>query len=365
MSGAKNSLRLFSLPFWQRLPGLALCLALAFAAGLLGRLLPMVGTAISALAFGILARLLLGPKPLLAGGIRYASKPVLQFAIVLLGFKTSLGQIALVGSESLAVMLTSLASAFLTAWLVGRLLKVEPKLAALIGTGTAICGGSAIAAAAPALQADESDTAYAFSVIFAFNLVAVFVFPLLGRLAGLSDNGFGLWAGTAINDTSSVVAAAYAWSPAAGDYAVIVKLARTTMIVPVTLILGALAGRGSFNRASAAAGLAAAPASAGLQSDSSLPRPTLSATLGRLPWFIFAFLGASVLRSIGLVPASVGGSLSKVAVFLIATALAAIGYSTDLKRIAATGWRPLLLGLAVWAAVALSSLLMQNLLSLL
>jgi len=355
---------------WQRLPGLVLCLALAFAASQLAKVLPMVGMAISALALGILARLLLGPKPLLAAGVRYAAKPVLQLAIVLLGTKTSLGQIALVGSESLLVMLTSLASAFLTAWLVGRMLKVEPKLAALIGTGTAICGGSAIAAAAPALQADESDTAYAFSVIFAFNLVAVFIFPVLGRLAGLSASGFGLWAGTAINDTSSVVAAAYAWSPGAGDYAVIVKLARTTMIVPVTLILGALASRGVFRQTAASpAATAGTVATAGTeagQSDAvaSKPRSALAAACSRLPWFILAFLGASILRSVNIIPAALGSSLSRFAVYLIATALAAIGFSTDLKRIAATGWRPLVLGLAVWAAVAASSLLMQNVLGL-
>ncbi len=332
-------------------PGTMLCLGLAVAASLLGRAFPIVGAAIFALSGGLVLRAALGAGkaarflPSLQPGVAFAAKPLLQLSIVLLGAKTSLGRVAAVGAESLVVMLASLSAAFLTAWVVGRALRVEPKLAALVGTGTAICGGSAIAAAAPVLGADESDTAYAFSVIFAFNLAAIFIFPPLGRLFGLSDPGFGLWAGTAINDTSSVVAAAYAWSPTAGDYAVVVKLARTAMIVPVTLALGFLSSKGAFDRRGSRGLAVAEGGPAGARKK-----------VAPLPWFILAFLGASLARSLGLIPAELGSRLADAGVFLIAAALAGIGLSTDFRRIARTGWRPLALGLAVWAAVAASSL---------
>jgi uncharacterized membrane protein YadS len=234
---------------------------------------------------------------------------------------------------------------------------VERKLAVLVGTGTAICGGSAIAAAAPVIDAEDSDTTYAFSVIFAFNLAAVFLFPALGALFGLSDHGFGLWAGTAINDTSSVVAAAYAWSEKAGDYAVIVKLTRTLMIIPVTLVLGILARRGAFDP-TPTAGAAVSGEGAALSGSGKPGRPRVA----RLPWFIFAFLGASLLRTIGIIPEAAGKDIADFGVVLIAVALAGIGLSTDLKRIARSGWRPLALGLLVWAAVAASSLGVQALL---
>jgi len=337
------------------LPGLALCTSIGIAAAFLGRLLPLVGGAIFALGLGIIARFVLGRAPALSKGISLASKPLLQGAIVLLGAKVSLGTVAAVGGQSLLVMLGSLASAFLVAVIAGRALGVDRSLAALIGTGTAICGGSAIAAAAPVIGADDSDTAYAFSVIFAFNLAAVFLFPALGRLLGLSDQGFGLWAGTAINDTSSVVAAAYAWSMTAGDYAVIVKLTRTLMIVPVTLVLGFLARRGSFE------------ASAPGNGDRALQTPENIAVKrpkrAGVPWFIFAFLAASLLRTLGIIPEALGKGMAEAGIVLIAIALAGIGLSTDLRRMAKAGWRPLLLGLLVWAAVAASSLGLGNLLN--
>jgi len=325
------------------LPGLGVCAAIGLAATFLGRLAPLVGAAIFALGLGIAVRLLLGEAPALSKGIGLASKPLLQAAVALLGAKVGLGTIVAVGGESLIVLLASLASAFVVAVFAGRALGVDRKLAVLVGTGTAICGGSAIAAAAPVIGSEDHDTAYAFSVIFAFNLAAVFLFPALGHLLGLGDQGFGLWAGTAINDTSSVVAAAYSWSGPAGDYAVIVKLTRTLMIVPVTLVLGILAARGSFGAqegAGSARGLKAI----------------------RLPWFILAFLGASLLRTLGVIPEATGKALAEAGVLLIAVALAGIGLSTDLRRIVRTGWRPLALGLLVWVAVAASSLGAQFLL---
>ncbi len=328
-------------------PGLALACVLAMLAWRLGQAMPLLGAAVLAIVLGVLLRAAWTPRPAFDPGVRFAGKRVLQASIVLLGFGLDLGQVARTGLDSLGVTLATLLFAFATAWGLGRALKVPVKLAALVGVGTAICGGSAIAAVAPILRPDEHDTAFAISTIFLFNLVAVLVFPPLGHLLGMSDAQFGLWAGTAINDTSSVVAAGYAYSTAAGDQATIVKLARATMILPVCLALaGGLAWRA---RRGASAAADAGPAS---------PPARLGAIF---PWFILWFVVASALRTAGFVPEALQGRLHAAGGLAMVLALAAIGLSADLRRMRATGSRPVLLGLGVWAAVAIGSLVVQAL----
>jgi uncharacterized integral membrane protein (TIGR00698 family) len=338
------------------LPGLALAAVLSLLAWRLGQALPLLGGAVLAIVLGVLLRAAWTPGAAFAPGVQFAGKRVLQASIVLLGFGLDLGQVARTGMASLGVTVATLVFAFATAWALGRALRVPVKLAALVGVGTAICGGSAIAAVAPILRPDEHDTAFAISTIFLFNLVAVIVFPPLGHLMGMSDAQFGLWAGTAINDTSSVVAAGYAYSTAAGDQATIVKLARATMIVPVCLALaGGLAWRA--RRAAMVAG-ATAPATAA----AAAPEGTTSARLGTIfPWFILWFVVASALRTAGLVPEALQGRLHAAGGLAMVLALAAIGLSADLRRMRATGPRPVLLGLGVWAAVAIGSLVVQAL----
>lgn len=322
----------------ERWKGLGLALAVGALAWVAGSALPLVGAAVAAIVLGVLVRAVLAPGPAFDPGIRLAGKQGLQWSIILLGFGLDLGEVARTGTESLGVMLGTLAIAFAAAWALGRWLKVPGKLTVLVGVGTAICGGSAIAAVTPILRPQEHETAFAISTIFLFNLVAVLLFPPLGHLLGLSDAGFGLWAGTAINDTSSVVAAGYAYSREAGDYATIVKLTRATMIVPVCLALAAaVAWRGGGNGTQA-------------------PRPGLARVF---PWFILGFLAASAVRTTGLLPQFLMAPLHLGAVALMVLALAAIGLSADLRRMAATGPRPILLGLGVWTAVACGSLLLQ------
>jgi uncharacterized integral membrane protein (TIGR00698 family) len=208
--------------------------------------------------------------------------------------------------------------------------------------GTAICGGSAIAAVTPIIRPEDHDTAFAISTIFLFNLVAVLLFPLLGHLMHLSDLGFGLWAGTAINDTSSVVAAGYSYSKTAGDFATIVKLTRATLIIPVCLVLAfVVAAREKRNAAK----------------DGSASNFSLAKIF---PWFILWFLVASGIRTAGLIPLTIQPSIHFAAEFLIIVALTAIGLSSNLRRMAASGIKPILLGLGVWVAVAVSSLLVQQ-----
>jgi len=322
---------------WRGIGLAALVGLLAWGAGMA---LPLVGAAVSAIVLGVLVRALFAPGPAFDPGIRFTGKKVLQWSIVGLGFGLDLGEVARTGLESLGVMLGTLAVAFVAAWLLGRLLRVPGKLTVLVGVGTAICGGSAIAAVAPIIRPQDHETAFAISTIFLFNLVAVVLFPALGHWMGLSDAGFGLWAGTAINDTSSVVAAGYAYSQPAGDYATIVKLTRATMIVPVCIAIAALvAWRG-----------------AGAGGEAAAPKPGLAKVF---PWFIAWFLVASALRTAGLVPEVLLAPLHVAAVALMVLALAAIGLSADLRRMRAAGARPILLGLGVWAAVAVGSLALQ------
>ncbi|MFK2877306.1 YeiH family protein [Rhodanobacter hydrolyticus] len=320
----------------SRAPGLLLAIAIALVAWWLGRLLPLIGGPVIGILLGIAVRNIVAPDARFTPGIAFAGKQVLQWSIIALGFGLSLTQVAKTGLESLSVTLVTLTVAFLSAWALGRWLGVHDKLKILIGVGTAICGGSAIAAVTPIIKPDEHDTAFAISTIFLFNVVAVLLFPLLGHLLHLSDLGFGLWAGTAINDTSSVVAAGYSFSHAAGDYATIVKLTRATLIIPICLILAfAVAAREKKMGAT----------------DFSLRRI--------FPWFILWFLVASALRTAGLIPVAIQPALHAAAEFLIIVALTAIGLSANLRKMIASGPRPILLGLGVWAAVSVSSLAVQ------
>lgn len=324
-------------PSHPRWPGLLLALAVAIVALFLGRLMPLVGGPVFGIVLGIIVRNAFSPAPRFGPGIQFAGKKVLQWSIIALGFGLSLQQVAQTGLDSLSVTLLTMAAAFLAAWLLGRLLRTDSMLTLLIGVGTAICGGSAIAAVTPIVKADEHDTAFAISTIFLFNLIAVLVFPALGHLMHLTDHGFGLWAGTAINDTSSVVAAGYSYSKQAGDFATIVKLTRATLIIPVCLVLAFVVavrekkkGAGNFK-------------------------------LSRIfPWFILWFLVASAIRSLGLIPTPLQPWLHALAEFLIIMALSAIGLSANLRKMASSGPRPILLGLGAWIAVAVSSLVVQH-----
>lgn len=318
------------------IPGIALCVAIAAIAVFLGRAVPIVGAPVFGILLGIaLANILRLPAATLPGS-RFCSKKVLQAAIIVLGGSLSLTQVMKTGGESLAVMLVTLTSALVAAWVLGRVLKVGPTLTGLIGVGTGICGGSAIAAVAPIVEADDDEIAFSISTVFLFNVVAVIVFPLLGHLMAMTQTGFGLWAGTAINDTSSVVAAAYSYGQDAGDYATVTKLARTTMIVPICIALAFLMSRRRCD---------------GTKCD-----------LGKtIPWFILGFLALSVLNTAGVLGEPLAGYCGVAGKHLIVIALAGVGLGANLRKIVKTGPRPILLGLLVWVIVAATSLLVQTL----
>jgi len=317
--------------------GLLLALGIAIVATLLGRIAPIVGAPVFAIVIGALVATVRPPSASLRPGIAFASKQLLQWSIVLLGAHLSLREIAQGGAQSLPVMLGTLAIVLVLAYFVGHALGLDRDIRRLVGIGTAICGGSAIAAVASVIEADQADIAYSLGVVFLFNVVAVVIFPALGHLMQLSQHAFGLWAGTAINDTSSVVAAAFAYGRDAGNDAVIVKLTRTTLIIPIVLFYG-------WRKLQAARGKAQAIDWRAI-----------------IPWFILWFLVAAAINSLGLIPAVAQNPLQEVALFTIAVALAGVGLGTDIQRIRAAGVRPLLLGAILWVAIALSSLAIAKL----
>ena len=327
----------------KALPGILYALALALPSWIAGKYIPVIGGPVFAIILGIAAGSFFHPETCKAG-IKFTGKKILQYAIVFLGFEMQIGTVLAVGRLSLFVMLFTLSAAFLTAALMWRLLKVPTNQAILIGVGTSICGGSAIAATAPVINANEQDVAQSISTIFLFNIAAIFIFPALGHLLHLSDSGFGLWAGTAVNDTSSVVATASVWSEAAGNgtaltLATIVKLTRTLMIIPVTLVLAVYTAKKGKNSGTAG-----------------------SFSFVRVfPWFVLGFLLAAVITSAVPIPHAATGTLVQCGKFMIVMAMSAIGLSTDIKALIAQGKKPLILGLACWAAVASVSLAVQYL----
>jgi uncharacterized integral membrane protein (TIGR00698 family) len=329
-------------PLLRPAPGLALAVCVGAVATIAGAAWPVLGAPVFAVTAGVLlSPLAIRWREVLDQGLELARGRLLQVAVVLLGAQLSLQEVAHVGLSSLPVMLGTLVLCLLLAWLLGRAMRIGSDLRTLIGVGTAICGASAIAAVTPTIRARHPDTTYAISTIFLFNVLAVVVFPPLGHLLGLSQEQFGLFAGTAVNDTSSVVAAAASYGTVAADHAVVVKLVRSLMIIPIVIGLAVLVRRreGSVE-----------PAGRGGRA---------SRLVGLVPWFLIGFVVVVVMNSVGLVPEGSHGAIRQVAVFLIATALAAIGLSTDVRALRRTGSRPMLLGLALWAAVTSSSLILM------
>jgi uncharacterized integral membrane protein (TIGR00698 family) len=257
-----------------------------------------------------------------------------------LGAGLSLTQVWKTGLDSLSVMFFTLSAAFLSAYGFGKLMGIPTKLKSLIGVGTAICGGSAIAAVSPIIEADEGEVAYSISTIFLFNIIAVLIFPALGHLLHFSDKAFGLWAGTAINDTSSVVAAGYAFSNTAGAYATIVKLTRTTMIIPISIIFAIVTAIQKKKEVS--------------------NNKTVNYSLKKIfPWFVLWFLVASLLNTIGLFRGNTINFINTLGKFMIVMALSAVGLTSDFKKMIKTGAKPIFLGLIVWFTVALVSIAVQ------
>jgi uncharacterized integral membrane protein (TIGR00698 family) len=318
------------------LPCVLVAAIIATAATLAARFVPLAGAPVLAIVFGIVLRLVIALPRSLNAGFAFSSKMILQSAIVVSGFGLSLAAVATTGWETLPVTIGTIAIALVLAPIVGRMLKIDTVLEHLVGVGTAICGASAIAAVASVIEPLESDVALAIATIFFYNIVAVLTFPALGALMHMTQSQFGVWAGTAINDTSSVVAAGYAFGADAGQHATIVKLARATFILPVVAIVAVVHAR--EKRA----------------------RGTHVQWRRIVPWFILWFLVAACINTAGLIPAGWHPGITQASTFLISVALAGIGVQTEVARLARSGARPLALGFVLWVAVAAVSLLLQR-----
>jgi uncharacterized integral membrane protein (TIGR00698 family) len=325
-------------------PGLFLALLIALTARFIESMLPiqLIGASVLALFIGLFTRQVIKPNTKIEAGLKFTSKRVLKFSIILLGASLNITTILTVGKLSLIVMIFTLITCFGGGYLVGKWLNLNWKLSNLISAGTGICGGSAIAALAPVIEAEDKDIAYAMSATFLFDMGMIVLFPIMGRLLGLSDMAYGLWAGTAVNDTSSVVAAGYAFSEAAGDFATMVKLTRTLSIIPVVLIFSFIQIR--------------------IKTNENKQQETLNNKtqwMNLVPWFILGFLFMAFLNSGGLISPLLSNTLRQISKFLMIAALAAIGLNTDVNEMKQSGFNPMIHGFIISALVVIVALAVE------
>lgn len=339
--------------------GVALALVISVPAWLLGKQFEVIGGPVFAILIGMVMGHVLrkrsGVVEAVAPGIKYTSKKILQYAVILLGFGLNLGQIAKVGATSLPIILSTITTSLVISFVLCRALKIPRKISTLVGVGSSICGGSAIAATAPVIDADDEEVAQAISVIFLFNIIAALVFPTLGDMLGMSNEGFGLFVGTAVNDTSSVTAAAAAWDgmhPGSNalDYATIVKLTRTLAIIPITLFLAFWQVRQAKRAAETGKGDGMATGTFDIKKI--------------FPFFILFFVLASVITTVFALPVAVTAPIKTLSKFFIVMAMAAIGFNTDVVKLVKTGGKPIFMGLCCWIGITLVSVGMQHLLGI-
>lgn len=319
--------------FWKNAwPGLLAALALALAASRLGEGISWLGGAGLGILSGVIVASLVRLPSRLRPGFAVAGKQVLQGAVILLGAGLNLAVVWRTGVETLVLMLATISAAFAAAWLIGRALGIPRNNRDLIASGTAICGGSAIAAVAPVIGAKDEEISYSISVVFLFNLAAVVIFPLLGHWLGMAPESFGIWAGTAVNDTSSVMATSFAFDSASVPTATLVKMTRTVMIVPMALLFSAVAARRARIEAAAGGG---------------------GFSFAKVfPWFVLGFLAMSLWTTWGGMPEAWANGCKGAGKFLIVVALSGIGLNTDMRKILAAGAKPILLGACLWFVVA-------------
>ena len=310
-----------------------------------------IGASVIAMFLGMLVNRFWKPTGTFAPGLKFTSKKILKFAIILLGMSMSIGVILKVGSVSIEVMLFTLLTCFGGGYFIGKALGLNWKLSNLISAGTGICGGSAIAAIAPVIDAEDSDIAYAMSATFLFDMAMIVLFPLMGKWMGLSDQVYGLWSGTAVNDTSSVVAAGYAFSEAAGDFATMVKLTRTLCIIPTVVVFALI--EVNIKRKEALA--------KGSSSDvNGVNGVKMNVSFTKLfPWFILGFLALALINSTGIIPPAVASAAKNISKFLMVAALAAIGLSTSFGDMAKSGIRPMIHGFIISALVVIVAIAVE------
>lgn len=329
-------------------PGILLAVGVAALATLIESLLPihLIGAAVIAMFIGMILNHFLKNTKIFATGLKFTSKKILKLAIILLGLSLNINTIFNVGKMSLTVMIFTLLTCFGGGYFIGKALKLNWKLSNLISAGTGICGGSAIAAIAPTIEADDNDVAYAMSATFLFDMAMILLFPVMGRALGMDDQAFGIWAGTAVNDTSSVVATGYAFSEGAGDFATMVKLTRTLAIIPTVITFALIHLRIKKKEA-----LASPEGATELKANFKLRKI--------FPWFILGFVAMSIIASIFTLPAELVSGTKSASKFLMVCALAAIGLNTSFSGMKKAGIRPMIHGFIISALVVIVALAVE------
>ncbi|WP_282804337.1 YeiH family protein [Clostridium tetani] len=332
--------------------GILFTAVLAIISGFISNLIPhsLIGAGVFALLIGMLLNPIVSKYTILNKGLNFTSKKILRLAIIIMGITLSFSQVLEVGKYSLIVMVFTLITAFGGGYLLGKLFKMDWKLSGLISAGTGICGGSAIAAISPVIDAEDGDIAYAISATFIFDVVMVILFPIAGKYFNMTDLGYGLWAGTAVNDTSSVVAAGYAFSDIAGNFSVIVKLTRTLSIVPVVLIFSYINERLIRKTKEE---------DSKVKENESVHHKDKIDMKKIFPWFILLFLAMVAIKSTGIIPNTVSHFVSNLSKFLMVMSLGAIGLKTNFKSLAKSGFAPMIHGFIISLLVVVVSFLVQ------
>lgn len=338
----------------KNMKGLLLCLLIAVPAWFLGTAFPIIGGPVIAIILGMIVTLFIKDKSSVQDGINYSAKKILQYAVILLGFGLNLSVILDTGKQSLPIIICTIATSLILAYFLSKVMHIPARIATLVGVGSSICGGSAIAATAPVIDADDEEVAQAISVIFFFNVLAAVIFPHFGNFLGFdqtSGEAFGIFAGTAINDTSSVTAAASTWDnmfalgSATLDKAVTVKLTRTLAIIPITLVLALY--RTKKEKSSSGS----------------------SVSLKKIfPFFIIYFIVASIITTVATnvfgVSSEFFAPIKELSKFFIVVAMAAIGLNTNIVKLVKTGSKPIILGLCCWVGITAVSLILQHVLGI-
>ena len=323
-------------------PGVLLSSFVAIIAMFLSSLVPgdIIGATVMALLVGMALNPLFNKYEQFNKGVSFTGKMILRLGIILMGVNMNFSEVLSVGKYSLFVMIFTMGTAFGAGNLIGKLFGMNWKLTNLLSVSTAICGGSAVAAVGPVIKAKGEDIAYAISSTFIFDVLTVVVIPWIGMALGMSEMGYGLWVGTAVNDTSSVVAAGYAFSEFAGNTSVIVKLTRTLFIIPIVLIYSVITER---IEAKTAGGQGHKPVN----------------IKKIFPFFIIFFLVVVLLRSTSIIPEALVPGLSKSSKFCMVMALSAIGLKTSYNDMKDIGFKPMILGFVIDTLVVFVSIGVQ------
>ncbi|TPL68805.1 YeiH family protein [Mesorhizobium sp. B2-3-15] len=286
---------------------------------------------ILAVVAGMVYSNVLGTPVHAKAGIAFSQKRLLRFAIVLLGFQLTLGQVVSIGTGGVGVVALTLGATFVFTITLGRLIGVDAKLTQLIAAGTSICGASAIVATNIVTDARDEDVTYAVASITLFGTIAMLGFPLLAPLLGLDQHAFGLWAGASIHEVAQVIGAGFQNGTQSGEIATVAKLTRVAMLAPMVIALGLMARRKS--------------------DDQSAARPPM-------PWFVAAFVAVVALNSLVTIPAEVKQAVVLATTIMLTMGLAAMGLQADISQLRSRGLRPLALAFCAFLFIGGFSLML-------